>query len=90
MNPKVLLLDEATSALDVESEYQVQDAMDSLMSGRSVLIIAHRLSTVKNAEKVGVVCGGQIAESGTHEQLLTQDGIYAALFMRQLQGSNTD
>ncbi|GMI98128.1 ATP-binding cassette B27, transporter associated with antigen processing protein 2 [Hibiscus trionum] len=90
MNPKVLLLDEATSALDAESEYLVQDAMDSLMSGRSVLIIAHRLSTVKNAEKVGVVCGGQITESGTHEQLLRQDGIYTALVMRQLQGSNTD
>ncbi|XP_039011663.1 ABC transporter B family member 25-like [Hibiscus syriacus] len=90
MNPKVLLLDEATSALDAESEYLVQDAMDSLMSGRSVLIIAHRLSTVKSAEKVGVICDGQIAESGTHEQLLAQDGIYTALVMRQLQGSNTN
>ncbi|KAG8477196.1 hypothetical protein CXB51_030966 [Gossypium anomalum] len=85
MNPSVLLLDEATSALDAESEYLVQEAMDSLMNGRTVLIIAHRLSTVKNANNVAVICDGQIAESGTHEQLLTQDGIYTALVMRQLQ-----
>ncbi|XWS30138.1 hypothetical protein CRYUN_Cryun24cG0092300 [Craigia yunnanensis] len=88
MNPKVLLLDEATSALDAESEYLVQDAMDSLMSGRTVLVIAHRLSTVKSVDSVAVVSDGQIAESGTHEELLRQDGIYAALFRRQLQGSN--
>ncbi|PPS00153.1 hypothetical protein GOBAR_AA20528 [Gossypium barbadense] len=85
MNPSVLLLDEATSAIDAESEYLVQEAMDSLMNGRTVLIIAHRLSTVKNANNVAVICDGQIAESGTHEQLLTQDGIYTALVMRQLQ-----
>ncbi|KAG4173487.1 hypothetical protein ERO13_A11G061400v2 [Gossypium hirsutum] len=79
MNPSVLLLDEATSALDAESEYLVQEAMDSLMNGRTVLIIAHRLSTVKNANNVAVICDGQIAESGTHEQLLTQDVIQQSL-----------
>ncbi|KAK6279979.1 hypothetical protein POUND7_020246 [Theobroma cacao] len=89
MNPKVLLLDEATSALDAESEYLVQDAMDSLMRGRTVLVIAHRLSTVKSADSVAVISDGQIAESGTHEELLSEDGIYTALVRRQLQGSNT-
>ncbi|XVE86199.1 hypothetical protein DITRI_Ditri18aG0016600 [Diplodiscus trichospermus] len=90
MNPKVLLLDEATSALDAESEYLVQDAMDSLMSGRTVLVIAHRLSTVKSADSIAVISDGQIAESGTHEELLKQDGIYTALVRRQLQGSNAN
>ncbi|KAM0039944.1 putative bacterial ABC-type protein transporter [Helianthus debilis subsp. tardiflorus] len=85
MNPRVLLLDEATSALDAESEYLVQDAMDSLMQGRTVLVIAHRLSTVKSADTVAVISDGQIAECGTHEELLNMDGIYTALVRRQLQ-----
>ncbi|XP_072957238.1 ABC transporter B family member 25 [Typha angustifolia] len=86
MNPRVLLLDEATSALDAESEYLVQDAMDSLMKGRTVLVIAHRLSTVKSADTVAVVSDGQIVESGTHDELLSSNGIYTALVKRQLQG----
>nr|GLL35484.1 ABC transporter B family member 25-like [Ipomoea trifida] len=85
MNPRVLLLDEATSALDAESEYLVQDAMDSLMKGRTVLVIAHRLSTVKSANTVAVVSDGQIVESGSHDELLSKDGIYTALVRRQLQ-----
>lgn len=89
MNPRVLLLDEATSALDAESEFLVQDAMDSLMQGRTVLVIAHRLSTVKSADTVAVISDGQIAESGTHEELLNKDGIYNALVRRQLQGPST-
>ncbi|XP_022751947.1 ABC transporter B family member 27-like [Durio zibethinus] len=88
MNPRVLLLDEATSALDAESEYLVQDAIDSLTTGRTVLVIAHRLSTVKSADCVAVISDGQIAEIGTHEELLKQDGIYTALVRRQLQESN--
>ncbi|KAK4382717.1 ABC transporter B family member 25, partial [Sesamum angolense] len=76
MNPRILLLDEATSALDAESEYLVQDAMDSLMKGRTVLVIAHRLSTVKTADTVAVVSDGQIVESGTHDDLLSKNGIY--------------
>ncbi|XP_027078974.1 ABC transporter B family member 27 isoform X1 [Coffea arabica] len=90
MNPRVLLLDEATSALDAESEYLVQDAMDSLMRGRTVLVIAHRLSTVKSADTVAVISDGQIAESGTHEELLNRDGIYTALVRRQLQAPKSD
>nr|AIE39898.1 ABC transporter B family member 25 A1-2.1 variant [Triticum turgidum subsp. durum] len=85
MNPRVLLLDEATSALDAESEHLVQDAMDSLMRGRTVLVIAHRLSTVKTADTVAVISEGQIVESGTHDELLGRDGIYTALVKRQLQ-----
>ncbi|CAO2818458.1 unnamed protein product [Amaranthus hypochondriacus] len=85
MNPKVLLLDEATSALDAESEYLVQDAMDRLMNGRTVLVIAHRLSTVKSANTVAVISDGQVVESGNHEELLSKDGIYTALVRRQLQ-----
>ncbi|XAR51649.1 Peptide-transporting ATPase [Bertholletia excelsa] len=90
MNPRVLLLDEATSALDAESEYLVQDAMDSLMRGRTVLVIAHRLSTVKSADMVAVVSDGQIVESGTHYELLIKDGIYTALVRRQLQGARDE
>uniref|UniRef100_A0A6P3YWA8 ABC transporter B family member 27-like n=1 Tax=Ziziphus jujuba TaxID=326968 RepID=A0A6P3YWA8_ZIZJJ len=86
MDPRVLLLDEATSALDAESEFLVQDAMDSLMRGRTVLVIAHRLSTVKSADSVAVISDGQIAENGTHEELLTKHGIYTALVRRQVQG----
>lgn len=90
MDPRILLLDEATSALDAESEYLVQDAMDSLMKGRTVLVIAHRLSTVKSADTVAVVSDGQIVESGSHEELLSKDGIYTALVRRQLQVPKTD
>ncbi|KAJ8645271.1 hypothetical protein MRB53_007019 [Persea americana] len=90
MNPSVLLLDEATSALDAESEYLVQDAMDSIMKGRTVLVIAHRLSTVQSADTVAVISDGQIAESGTHDELLNKDGIYTTLVRRQLQGTKTE
>ncbi|XP_073311135.1 ABC transporter B family member 27 [Primulina huaijiensis] len=90
MNPKILLLDEATSALDAESEYLVQDAMDSLMRGRTVLVIAHRLSTVKSADTVAVIADGQIAESGSHDELLGMNGIYTALVRRQLQTAKSE
>ncbi|CAA2975294.1 ABC transporter B family member 25 [Olea europaea subsp. europaea] len=75
MNPRILLLDEATSALDAESEYLVQDTMDSLMKGRTVLVIAHTLSTVKTADTVAVVSDGQIVESGTHDDLLDKNDV---------------
>ncbi|KAL9270080.1 ABC transporter B family member 25-like protein [Drosera capensis] len=90
MDPKILLLDEATSALDAESEYLVQDAMDSLMKGRTVLVIAHRLSTVKTANTVAVISDGQVVERGTHEELLHKDGIYTALVRRQLQAPKSE
>ncbi|WCJ25569.1 ABC transporter B family member 27 [Euphorbia peplus] len=90
MNPRILLLDEATSALDAESEYLVQDAMESLMKGRTVLVIAHRLSTVKSADVVAVISEGQIAERGSHDELLSQNGIYTALVKRQLQDPKSE
>ncbi|KAL0487883.1 ABC transporter B family member ABCB1 [Acrasis kona] len=85
-DPKILILDEATSALDAESEFLVQQALDRLMTGRTVLIIAHRLSTVKNADCVCVVSKGKVVETGTHDELISvQDGIYKNLVSRQLQ-----
>ncbi len=86
----LLLLDEATSALDAESEHLVQAAIDRLMVGRTVLVIAHRLSTVRNATKVVVVDGGVIAEAGTHDELLARRGIYQRLVQRQLVGEDKE
>mmetsp|Transcript_3431 Transcript_3431/g.3905 ORF Transcript_3431/g.3905 Transcript_3431/m.3905 type:complete len:482 (-) Transcript_3431:2569-4014(-) len=83
-NPKVLLLDEATSSLDNESEKLVQNALNTLMQGRTTLIIAHRLTTVEGADVICVVNNGRIIESGSHEELLKRkDGHYRALFRRQ-------
>ncbi|KCV67740.1 hypothetical protein H696_05849 [Fonticula alba] len=87
MNPRILLLDEATSALDAESEFQVQEAIDRAMESRTVLVIAHRLSTVKNADAILVLQGGKIVERGTHDQLIARrKGVYRGLVLRQLQG----
>lgn len=83
-NPTILILDEATSALDSESERLVQDALDKLMVGRTSFVIAHRLSTIRKADKILVLNQGQITESGTHEELITQKGIYTKLV--ELQG----
>ncbi|XP_043571583.1 ABC transporter B family member 1-like isoform X3 [Chiloscyllium plagiosum] len=84
MDPVLLLLDEATSALDAESEHLVQEAIDRVMQERTVLVIAHRLSTVRNASKVIVVDHGRIVECGTHNSLLEKGGIYKKLVFHQL------
>jgi ATP-binding cassette subfamily B protein len=82
-DPRILVLDEATSALDAESEHLVKEALDRLMRGRTTLIIAHRLSTVVGADRVLVIDGGRVAQSGAHAALVTEDGLYKRLVERQ-------
>ncbi len=79
-NPPILILDEATSALDNVTEMQIQDALAELSQGRTTLVVAHRLSTVKNADEIMVVTADGIAEQGTHEQLMQLHGMYAELY----------
>jgi subfamily B ATP-binding cassette protein MsbA len=82
-NAPILLLDEATSALDTESEQHVQAALDKLMQNRTSIVIAHRLSTVENADRIMVMEHGEIVESGTHDALIKQGGHYAKLYQKQ-------
>ncbi|XP_074310722.1 ABC transporter B family member 21-like [Silene latifolia] len=88
-NPRILILDEATSALDAESEKVVQDALDRVMVNRTTLIVAHRLSTIKNADRIAVVKNGVIAEKGKHEKLIhIKDGLYASLVALHMSASS--
>ena len=82
-NPAILILDEATSALDNATEIMIQQALDELCKGRTTLVVAHRLSTIKNANEIAVVSGGEICEQGTHTELVEQGGIYAMLHKQQ-------
>ncbi|NDC56881.1 MAG: ATP-binding cassette domain-containing protein, partial [Alphaproteobacteria bacterium] len=82
-NAPILLLDEATSALDNESERAVQQALQELQQGRTTLVVAHRLSTIMDADTIVVLEKGQVAEQGTHAQLLAQGGLYARLYQGQ-------
>ena len=82
-NPAVLILDEATSALDNTTEILIQSALDELCKGRTTVIVAHRLSTVKNADEIAVIDNGEIAEKGTHAELMKQNGIYKKLYSLQ-------
>jgi len=85
-DPRVLILDEATSALDTASEREVQNALDALMGSRTTIAIAHRLSTIVNADIINVISAGRVVESGTHQSLLRQDGLYASLYQEQFEG----
>lgn len=87
-DPRILILDEATSALDTESERWVQAALERLMQGRTSFVIAHRLSTVQRADRIIVLQGGRIVESGRHAELLEQDGLYAHLWSLQFADSS--
>lgn len=88
VNPKILILDEATSSVDTRTEMQIQKAMDELMKGRTSFVIAHRLSTVKNADLILVIREGDIVEQGTHEALLQKGGFYEKLYNSQFEECN--
>ncbi|GAT90298.1 ABC transporter ATP-binding protein [Apilactobacillus kunkeei] len=87
-NPEILILDEATSSVDTRTESLIQDAMDRLIQGRTSFVVAHRLSTVQNAEKIIVMNHGQIKETGNHKSLMEQNGFYADLYNSQFIGNN--
>jgi subfamily B ATP-binding cassette protein MsbA len=86
----ILILDEATSALDTESERVIQSALDTLMRGRTTFVIAHRLSTVRNADVILVIEGGRIVERGRHEELLSRDSLYRTVYLKQFEEKKSD
>ena len=86
-DPAILILDEATSALDNTTEILIQHALDELCVGRTTLVVAHRLSTIKNADEIAVIADGKIMEQGNHDALVAEDGIYAKLYREQFRDS---
>ena len=87
--PKILVLDEATSSVDTMTEQKIQRAIDSIVHGRTSIVIAHRLSTVQNADCILVVKSGRIVEQGTHRELLAMNGYYKQLYTRQYEDEAT-
>ncbi len=87
-NPPILILDEATSALDNTTEILIQQALDELCKGRTTLVVAHRLSTIKNADRIAVVADGKITEQGTHEELMAMKGMYYDLYQLQFRANS--
>jgi ATP-binding cassette subfamily B protein len=88
--PPILILDEATSALDTTTEHEIQSALDVVSKNRTTLVIAHRLSTVINADEIIVLRAGEIAERGTHAGLLEQNGLYASMWNRQREATQAE
>jgi ATP-binding cassette subfamily B protein len=84
-DPKIIVLDEATSSIDTETEELIQQAMEKLLKGRTSLVIAHRLSTIQHADRIIVIDKGEIKESGTHQDLLQNNGFYKNLYEMQFQ-----
>ena len=89
-DPSILVLDEATSALDNTTELMIQQSLDELCKGRTTIVVAHRLSTIKNADEIAVISRGQIVEHGTHEELMEKNGEYAALYRLQFRDQETE
>ena len=85
--PPMLILDEATSSIDTRTELQIQEAFDKLMRGRTSFVVAHRLSTIREADQILVMRDGRIVEQGTHDELLARQGFYAKLYHAQFAGS---
>ena len=86
-NPPILILDEATSALDNATEIMIQEALDELCKGRTTLVVAHRLSTIRNADEIAVIDGGRIVEQGNHDELIAAGGMYASLYRGQFRSA---
>ena len=86
-NPPILILDEATSALDNTTEILIQQALNELCKGRTTLVVAHRLSTIKNADKIAVIAGGKIIQEGTHDELIAEGGMYSDLYNLQFRAN---
>ena len=89
-NPPILILDEATSALDNTTEILIQQALDELCKGRTTIVVAHRLSTIKHADEIAVIADGKIVEQGDHETLMESGGMYAELYSLQFRMNHGD
>ena len=87
-DPAILILDEATSALDNTTEVLIQQALDELCKGRTTLVVAHRLSTIRNADEIAVVVNGRVTELGTHDELIAKDGTYKSLYALQFRDND--
>ena len=87
-NPPILILDEATSALDNTTEILIQQALDELCKGRTTRVVAHRLSTIKNADEIAVVADGRLTEQGTHDELMKRKGMYYDLYQLQFRANS--
>ena len=85
--PEIIILDEATSNIDTRTEKKITEAFDEIMKGKTIFVIAHRLSTIQSADKILVMKDGNIIETGTHQELLNQDGFYKKLYYSQFEHS---